>query len=123
MCKNIARDVHENSQSINEVRGHMGLPLDPHRELSEFDDPFVEWDAADEVAIAAAHAPLPHADDQALSPRRRAATTSSCAAPRGQEIFDEDEETEEEEPLNYREHPDSDEDEDTSKDAAQDDDE
>ena len=24
----------------------MGLPLDPHRELPAFDDPFAEWDAA-----------------------------------------------------------------------------
>jgi len=59
MCRNIAQDVHENARSINEIRGHMGLPLDPHRELPEFDDPFTEWDATDEAAIAAAHAPLP----------------------------------------------------------------
>jgi len=101
----------------------MGLPLDPHRELLEFDDPFAEWDAADEAAIAVAHAPLPRARRQARSPRCRAATSFSRAPPRGQEIFDDDEETEEEEPLNYHEHPDCDEDEDTSEDAAQDDDE
>ena len=47
----------------------------------------------------------------------------SLAVPlRGQEIFDEDEETEEDAPLDYREHPDSAEDEDTSEDAAQDED-
>ena len=123
MCRNIAQDVHENARSINEIQGHMGLPLDLHRELPAFDDPFAESDAADEAAIAAAHAPLPRARRQAHSPRRRAATSSSHSPPRGQEIFDEDEETEEEEPLNYREHPDSEEDEDTSEDAAQDDDE
>jgi len=123
MCRNIAQDVHENARSINEIRGHMGLPLDPHRELPAFDDPFAEWDAADKAAIAAAHAPLPRARRQAHSPHRHTTTSSSRAPPRGQEIFDEDEETEEEEPLNYREHPNSDEDEDTSEDAAQDDDE
>ncbi|KAG2658666.1 hypothetical protein PVAP13_1KG241810 [Panicum virgatum] len=121
MCRNIAQDVHENARSINEIRGHMGLPLDPQRELPEFDDPFAEWAAADEAAIAAAHAPLLRARRQARSPRLRAATSSRHSPPRGQEIFDEDEETEEEEPLNYREHPDSKEDEDTSEDAAQDD--
>jgi len=101
----------------------MGLPLDPHHELPEFDDPFAEWDATDEAATAAAHAPLPRARHQARSPRCRTAATSSRAPPHGQEIFDEDEETEEEEPLNYHEHPDSDEDKDTSEHAAQDDDE
>ena len=33
MCRNIAQDVHENARSINEIQGHMGLPLDPHHEL------------------------------------------------------------------------------------------
>ena len=101
----------------------MGLPLHPHHELPEFDDPFAEWDAADEAAIAAAHAPLPHDRRQARSPRRRASTSSRRAPPRGQEIFDEDEETEEDVPLDYRGHPDSDEDEDTFEDATKDDDE
>jgi len=123
MCRNIAHDVHENSRSINEIRGHLGLPLDAHRELPEFDDPFAKWDAADEDAIAAAHAQLPRARRQARSPHRRAATSSSRAPPSGQEIFDEDEETKEEEPINYREHPDSEEDDDTFEDAAHDDDE
>ena len=100
----------------------MGLPLDPHRELPAFDDLFVEWDAADEAAIAAAHAPLPRARCQTRSPRRRASTSSRRAPPSGQEIFDEDEETEEEALLNYREYPNSEEDEDTSEDAAQDED-
>jgi len=123
MCKNIAQDVHENTRSINEIRGHLNLPLDAHRELPDFYDPFAEWDAADEAAVAAAHAPLPRARRQARSPRRRATTSSSRAPPSGQEIFDEDEEPEEEEPQGYHEHRDSDEDEDTSEDAAQDDDE
>ena len=122
MCRNIAQDVHENARSINEIRDHMGLPLDPHRELPAFDDPFAEWDATDEAAIAATHASLPRARRQARSPRRRASTSSRRAPPSGQEIFDEDEETEEEAPLNYREHPNSEEDEDTSEDAAQDED-
>ena len=122
MCRNIAQDVHENARSINEIRDHMGLPLDPHRKLPAFDDPFAEWDAADEAAIAAAHAPLPRARCQARSSRCRATTSSSHAPPSGQEIFDEDEETEEDAPLDYREHPDSAEDEDTSEDAAQDED-
>jgi len=122
MCRNIAQDVYENVRSINEIRGHMGLPLDPHRELPAFDDPFAEWDAADEATIAAADAPLPRSRRQARSPRRRASTSSRRAPPSGQEIFDEDEETEEEAPLNYREHPNSEEDEDTSEDAAQDED-
>jgi hypothetical protein len=86
--------------------------------LLEFDDPFVEWDAADEAVVAAAHAPLPR-------PRRRTcAPTHSCRSPtRGQEIFDEEDKTEEEEPHNYRVIPDLDEDEDTSDDGVQDDDE
>ena len=92
MCRNIAQDVHENARSINEIRGHMGLPLDSHCELPAFDDPFAEWDAADEAA-AAAHAPLPRARRQARSPRRRASTSSRRAPPSGQEIFDEEEET------------------------------
>ena len=76
-----------------------------------------------EAAIAAAHAPLPRARRQARSPHRRTSTSSRCAPPRGQEIFDEDEETEDEAPLNYREHPYSEEDEDTFEDTDQDDDE
>ena len=123
MCRNIAHDVHENTRSINEIRGYLGLPLNAHHDLPEFDDPFAEWDAADEAAIAVAHAPLPRARRQARSPHRRAATSSSRAPPSGQEIFDEDEETEEEEPINYREHANSDEDEATSEDATHDDDE
>ena len=104
------------------MKSHMGLLCDPYHELPEFDDPFAEWDAADEATIAAAHAPLPRAHRQARSPRRSASTSSRCAPPSGQEIFDEDEETEEEAPLNYSEHPDSEEDEDTSEDVAQDED-
>ena len=122
MCRNIAHDVHENTRSINEIRGHLGLPLNAHHDLPEFDDPFAEWDAADEAAIAAAHAPLPRARRQARSPRRRASSSSRRAPPSGHEIFDEKEETEEDEPIDYREHPDSAEDEDTSEDVAHDED-
>ena len=100
----------------------MGLPLDPHRELPAFDDPFAEWDAADEAAVAAAHAPLSRARCQARSPRCHASTSSHRAPPSGQEIFDEEEETEEDAPLDYHEHPDSAEDEDTSEDVVQDED-
>ena len=99
MCRNIAQDVHENTRSINEIWGHLNLPLDAHRELPDFDDPFAEWDAADEAAVAAAHAPLPRA--------RRRASTSRCVPPSGQKIFDKEEETEEDAPIDYREHPDS----------------
>ena len=99
-----------------------GLPLDSHHELPAFDDPFAEWDAADEATVAAAHVPLPCARRQAHSPRHRASTSSRRAPPSDQEIFDEEEETEEDAPIDYREHPDSDEDEDTSEDAAQDED-
>ncbi|RLN25697.1 actin-like protein ARP8 [Panicum miliaceum] len=107
MCKSVSQEVNENRRDIIEIKSHLGLPYDPYHELPEFDDPFAEWDAADEAAVAAAHAPLPR---------------SYRSPPRGQEIFDEEEETEEEEPLNYCEHPDYDEDEDTSDDDAQDDD-
>ena len=65
---------------------------------------------------------VPRACRQTRSPHRRASTSSRRAPTRGQEIFDEDEETEEDAPLDYREHPDSAEDEDTSEDAAQDED-
>jgi hypothetical protein len=120
MCKTTTHEINENRRDIIEIKGHLVLPADPYHELPEFDDPFTEWDAADEVAVAvaAAHAPLP-------CPRRRtrAPTCSRRSPPRGQEIFDEDEETKEEEPHNYHEIPDLDEDEDTSDDGAQDDDE
>jgi hypothetical protein len=118
MCKTATHEINENCRDIIEIKGHLGLPADPYHELPEFDDPFAEWDAADEATVAAAHAPLPH-------PHRctHAPTCSRHSPPRGQEIFDEEEETEEEEPHKYREIPDSDEDEDTSDDGAQDDDE
>ena len=122
MCRNIAQDVHENARSINEIRGHMELPLNPHRELPAFDDLFAEWDATDEAAITAAHALLPRARRQTRSPHRRASTSSRRAPTRGQEIFDEEDVTEEDAPLDYHEHPDSAEDEDTSEDVAQDED-
>ncbi|PUZ56889.1 hypothetical protein GQ55_5G380600 [Panicum hallii var. hallii] len=117
MCKTATQEMNENCRDIIEIKKHLGLPTNPYHELPEFDDPFAEWDAADEAAIAAAHAPLPR-------PRRctRAPPCSRRSPPRGQEIFDEEAETEEEEPQDYREHPDSDEDEDTSDEDAQDDD-
>jgi hypothetical protein len=118
MCKTTTQEINENRHDIIEIKSHLGLPADPYHELPEFDDLFAEWDAADEAAIAAAHAPLPR-------PRQRtSAPTRSCLSPpRGQEIFDKEEETEKEAPPNYREIPDSDEDEDTSDEDAQDDDE
>jgi hypothetical protein len=113
MCKTTTHEINENRFDIIEIKSHLGLPADSYHELPEFDDPFTEWDAADEAAAAAAHAPLPR-------PHRRthARTHSRRSPPRGQEIFDEEEETEEEEPHNYREIPDSDEDEDTSDDGT-----
>ena len=79
MCRNIAHDVHKNTRSINEIRGHLGLPLTEHHDLPEFDNPFAEWDAADEAAIAAAHDLLPCARRQTRSTCRRAATSFSRA--------------------------------------------
>jgi hypothetical protein len=120
MCKTATQEINENCHDIIKIKSHLGLPADPYHELPEFDDPFAEWDAADEAAIAAAHAPLP------CPCQRTHAPTRSCRSPpRGQEIFYEEEETEEEAPPNYREIPDSDEDEDedTSDEDAQDDDE
>jgi hypothetical protein len=96
----------------------LGLLADTYHELPQFDDPFPEWDAADEAAVTAAHAPFPRPHR-----RTRPPTRSRRSPPGGQEIFDEDKETEKEEPRDYHEHPDSDEDEDTSDDGAQDDDE
>ena len=116
MCQNIASEVNENRRDIPAIKAHIGLPLDNHRELPEFDDPFAEWDAAD--AAAATQEPNPFVP----LPRQHHRQTSRTAhAPRrplaGQEIFDEDdEETEEEEPHGYKEHRDSDENEDTSDD-------
>jgi hypothetical protein len=118
MCKTATQEINENRRDIIEIKSHLGLPADPYHELPEFDDPFAEWDAADEAAIAAAHSPLPRPRQ-----RTRAPTRSRRSPPRGQEIFDEEEETEEEAPPNYREIPDLDEDEDTSDEDAQDDDE
>ncbi|RLM75124.1 hypothetical protein C2845_PM15G04400 [Panicum miliaceum] len=118
MCKTVTQEVNENCCDIIEIKSHLGLPTYHNHELPQFDDPFAEWDAADEAAVAAAHGPLPHP-----CCRTRALTHSHCVPPGGQEICDEDEETEEEEPRDYREIPDSDEDEDSSDDDAQDDDE
>ena len=111
-------DLNEDGKAVD----HLGLPLDSHRELPDFDYPFAEWDATDEATVAVAHAPLPRARRQARSPRRHASTSSRRAPPSGQDIFDEEEETEEDTPLDYREHPDSAKDEDTSEDVAQDED-
>jgi hypothetical protein len=113
----MANEVNENRRDIIEIKNHLGLLTDPYHELPEFDDPFAEWDATDEAAITAAHAPLPHPCCRTCHPTR-----SRRSPPRGQEIFDEDEETEEEEPRDYCEHPNFDEDEDTSDGGTQDDD-
>ncbi|RLM51059.1 actin-like protein ARP8 [Panicum miliaceum] len=118
MCKTVTQEVNENRRDIIEIKSHLSLFTDPYHELPQFDDPLAEWDAADEAAIAAAHAPLPRPHHRAAAPTR-----SHRCPPCGQEIFDEDEDTEEEEPRDYCEIPDSDEDEDTSDDGAQDDDE
>ena len=90
----------------------MGLPLDAHDALPEFDDPLAEWDAAD-ASPEPAFVPLP------CQHRRQVSRTAHAPRhpPAGQEIFDEDEETEEEESQGYKEHRDSDEDEDTSDDV------
>jgi hypothetical protein len=114
----MSQEVNETRRHIIEIKSHLGLPADTYHELPKFDDLFIEWDAVDEAATAAAHAPLPH-----LCRRTRVPTRSRRSPSRGQQIFDEDVETEEEEPQDYREHPDFDEDEDTSDEDAQDDDE
>jgi hypothetical protein len=44
MCKTIATETNENRRDIIEIKSHLGLPIDPYRELPEFDDPFAEWD-------------------------------------------------------------------------------
>jgi hypothetical protein len=80
--------------------------VDPYHELPKFDDPFAEWDAADEAAVAAAHDPLPRPHRRTRAPTHSRRTSDVEA-----------------EPHDYHEIPDSDEDEDTSDDGAQDDDE
>ena len=117
MCKTIASEVNENRRDIQAIKAHMGLHMDAHDPLSEFDDPFAEWDAAD-AAPEPAFVPLP------CQRRRQVSRTTHAPSrpPTGQEIFDVDEETEEEEPQGYHKHRDSDEDEDTFEDVAQDDD-
>ena len=112
MCKTIALEVNENRWDIQAIKAHTGLPVDAHYELPALNDPFAEWDAAD-AAPEPAFVPLP---------RQRCRQVSRTAhAPRrpsfSQEIFDEDEETKEEEPQGYKEHRDSDEDDDTSDDV------
>ena len=101
-----------NRRDIQAIKAHMGLPVDAHDELPAFDDPFAEWDAADAA---------PELDFVPLPRQRRRQVSRTAHAPRrppaGQEIFDEDEETEEEESQGYKEHRDSDENEDTSDDV------
>jgi hypothetical protein len=47
MCKTMATETNENRRDIIEIKSHLGLPIDPYRELPEFDDPFAEWKAQD----------------------------------------------------------------------------
>jgi hypothetical protein len=47
MCKTMATETNENCWDIIEIKSHLGLSTDPYRELPEFDDPFVDWDAQD----------------------------------------------------------------------------
>jgi hypothetical protein len=47
MCKTMATETNENGRDIIEIKSHLGLPIDPYRQLPEFDDPFTEWDAQD----------------------------------------------------------------------------
>ena len=112
MCKTIASEVNENCRDIQAIKAHMGLHMDAHDPLSEFDDPFAEWDAAD-AAPEPAFVPLPRQHCRQVSCTAHAPRRPSFS----QEIFYEDEETEEEEPQGYKEHHDSDEDEDTSDDV------
>jgi hypothetical protein len=77
MCKAVTQEVNENCRDIIDIKSHLGLPADTYHELPQFDDPFPEWDAADEAAVTAAHAPLPH-------PRRHTRPrTRSCRSPPG----------------------------------------
>jgi hypothetical protein len=43
----MATETNENRRDIIQIKSHLGLPIDPYRELPTFDDPFVEWDAQD----------------------------------------------------------------------------
>jgi hypothetical protein len=43
----MATETNENGRDIIEIKSHLGLPIDPYRQLPEFDDPFTEWDAQD----------------------------------------------------------------------------
>jgi hypothetical protein len=55
----MTQEVNENCRDIIEIKSHLGLPAYTYHELPQFDDPFPEWDAADEAAVTVAHAPLP----------------------------------------------------------------
>ena len=48
ICKYNAMEVNEMWREVKEVKEHLQLPTSPHRELPDFDDPFAEWDAAEE---------------------------------------------------------------------------
>ncbi|RLM86226.1 actin-like protein ARP8 [Panicum miliaceum] len=50
MCKTMVKEVNENRRDIIEIKGSLGLPIDPYHELPEFDDPFAEWDTQDAQA-------------------------------------------------------------------------
>jgi hypothetical protein len=79
MCKHIAREVNENRRDIIEIKGHLGLPTDSYRELPDFDDPFVEWDAMDATQAATTVADQKNVEDPAplRSTRARRSTQSS----------------------------------------------
>jgi hypothetical protein len=70
MCKSMANEINENRRDIIEIKNHLGLPTDPYHELLEFDDPFAKWDAADEAAVTASHAPLPRPRCRTRPPTR-----------------------------------------------------
>jgi hypothetical protein len=50
MCKHIATDTNENRQDIIEIKSHLGLPTNPYRDLTEFDNPFAKLYAQDAAA-------------------------------------------------------------------------
>jgi hypothetical protein len=90
MCKTMVHEVNENRCDIIEMKSEMGLSCDPHHELFEFDDAFVEWD------VQAAQGE----EEEEAAPTPTARTSTRCS----HHTHDDDEETEEDQPLNYREY-------------------